>query len=411
MANTLVTPTQVTYEVAMYFVNSLRGVAQFDRQYSDEFAREGAKVGDTVKIRLPQQWEANEGDAFVEQNILDRTVNLIINRRRHVGFGYTSAQATLDLEEIRDRYVQPAAETLASVFDRLAMADVYKSVYNAVGTPGTTPSAGLTYSQARVKILDLAGPDEGLVAVLDPLASATLADSTKTYFNPQDKLGKNWTRGMFQPEQLGIAKWLADQNVPRFTTGATTTATPLINGAGQTGSSIVTDGWGSGTTSLKKGDIFTFAGVHFVNPLSKESTGRLAQFTLTADVSDTTGAVTMSISPSIVTSGPLQNVTGAPADNAVITYWSMSAGGTQSATVSPQNLVFHPQAFATAVVDLFMPAAGTGVKGARVSSKQLNVSLRYLEQFSVTDDKNRNRLDLLWGTAPVQERLACRVVG
>lgn len=412
MANTLVNPEQVTYEVAMYFVNSLRGVAQFDRQYSDEFAREGAKIGDTVKIRKPQQWEANEGDAFVEQNILDQTVNLIINRRRHVGFGYTSAQATLDLDDIRNRYVQPAAETLASFFDRLSLADVYKSVFNMVGTPGTTPSAGLTYSQARVKILDLAGPDEGLCAVLEPLASATLADSTKTYFNPQDKLGRNWTRGMFQPEQLGIAKWLSDQNIPRFTTGSATSAsTPLINGAGQTGSSIATDGWGSGATSLKKGDIVTFASVYFVNPQSKENTGRLAQFVLTADVSDTSGAATLSISPSIVTSGPLMNVTAAPADNATITYWSMAAGGTQTAMVTPQNLVFHPKAFASAVVDLFMPSPGAGVKGARVSSKELSVSIRYLEQFTVTDDKNRNRLDMLWGTAPVQERLACRVAG
>lgn len=409
MANTLVNPTQVTYEVAMYFVNSLRGVANFDRQYSDEFAKDGAKIGDTVKIRLPQEFETSDGEEFVEQNLLDRTVNLIINRRRHVGFGYTSSQATLDLDSIRERYVQPAAESLASVFDRLSLADVYKSVSNAVGTPGTTPSAGLTYSQARVKILDFAGPDEGLVAVLEPLASATLADSTKTYFNPQDKLGKNWTRGMFQPEQLGIAKWVSDQQIPRFTTGTTTTATPLINGASQTGSSIVTDGWGSGTTSLKKGDIVTFAGVYAVNPLSKESTGRLHQFVLTQDVSDSSGAATLSISPAIVTSGPLQNVTGAPADNAAVTYWSMAAGGTQTATVTPQNLVFHPKAFASAVVDLFMPTAG--VKGARVSSKMLNVSIRYLEQFAITDDKNRNRLDLMWGTAPVQPRMACRVAG
>lgn len=412
MANTLVNSTQVTYEVAMYFVNSLRGVAQFDRQYDDYFAKDGAKIGDTVKVRIPQEFEASEGDAMVEQNLLDRTVNLIINRRRHVGFGYTSAQATLDLDEIRDRYVQPAAETLASHYGRLSLADVYKSVYSMVGTLGTTPSASLTYSQARVKILDLAGPDEGLVAVLDPLANATIADAVKAYFNPQDKLSKTWTRGMFANDQLGIAKWLTDQQIPRFTSGAATSAsTPLINGAGQTGSSIVTDGWGSGATSLKKGDIVTFAGVYFVNPVSKESTGRLAQFVLTADASDTTGAVTLPISPSIVTSGALQNVTAAPADNATVTYWSMSAGGTQSATVSPQNLVFHPKAFASVMVDLFMPSAGAGVKGSRVSSKQLNCSIRYLEQFQITSDKNLNRLDIMFGTAPIQPRLACRVVG
>lgn len=409
MANTIVTPTMVTYEVAMYFVNSLRGVAQFDRSYSDEYARDGAKVGDTVKVRLPQQWEASEGESLVEQNILDRTVNVILNRRRHVGFGYSTSQATLDLDDIRNRYIQPAAETLASVYDRLSLADVYKSVYNMVGTLGTTPSSSLTYSTARVKILDLAGPDEGLVAVLEPLANATIADSVKTYFNPNDTISKNWTRGMFAANQLGIEKWLTDQQIPRFTSGASTTATPLINGATQTGSSIITDGWGSGTTTIRKGDVFSFGGVLSVNPLSKESTGRLAQFVATADATDTTGAVTLLISPSIITSGPLQNVTNAPADNAVITFWSMAAGGTQAATVSPQNLVFHPKAFASVSADLVLPSAG--VKASRVSSKQLNISIRYLEQFNITSDKNLNRLDILFGSAPIQERMACRVVG
>lgn len=409
MGNTLVTNEMATFEVAMYFVNSLRGVAQFNREYKDEFSSSGGKVGDTVKIRLPQEWETTEGEALSEQNLMDRYVNLIINRRRHVGFGFTSSESTLDLDDVRNRYVQPAAETLASVYDRLALADVFKSVFNVVGTPGTTPSAALTYSQARVKILDFAGPDEGLVAVLDPLAGATIADSTKGYFTPQDKIGQNWSKGMFAPEQLGIAKWLQDQQIPRFTTGATTTATPLVNGAAQTGSSIVTDGWGSGNTSLKKGDVVTFAGVYAVNPLSKESTGRLHQFVLTADASDTTGVVTLPISPSIVTSGPFQNVTAAPADNATITYWSMAAGGTQNATVTPQNLVFHPKAFTSVMIDLAKPVGGAEFE--RVSSKMLNCSIRYVRQYDVKDDKNRSRLDILFGSAAIQPRMACRVVG
>ena len=409
MANTLVTPGWVTFEVAMYFVNSLRGVAQFDRSYSDEYVQAGAKVGDTVKVRLPQQFEASEGEALVLQNLLDRTVNVILNRRRHVGFQWSSAQATLELDDIRNRYVQPAAETLANVYDRVSLADVYKSVYNAIGTLGTTPSAALTYLQARVKILDLAGPDEGLVAVLDPLSNAIIANATSALFHPGGKVAENWSKGQFANEQLGIAKWFQDQNIPRFTSGSATSAsTPLINGASQTGSSIVTDGWGSGATALKKGDILTFAGVRSVNPLSKEDTGRLAQFVLTADVSDSTGAATLSISPSIITSGALQNVTGSPADNAVVTYWAMAAGGTQAATVSPQNLVFHPKAFASVMADLVMPNGGA--RATRVNSKSLNVAMRYVEQFNITTDQNLNRLDILFGSAPIQERMACRVV-
>lgn len=411
MANTLVTPAWVTFEVAQNFVNNLRGVANFTRKYSDEYVVDGAKVGDTVKIRLPQQFETSDGEGLVEQNLQDRTVSLVLNRRRHIGFGWSSAQATTDLDDIRSRYVMPAAETLASTYDRVSMADVYKSVFSAVGTLGTTPNAALTYLQAGVKIADLAGPDEGLVAVLDPLSDATLSSTTSLIFHPAKQIGENWTRGQFANDQLGIAKWFRDQNIPRFTSGSVGGAggTPLVNGAGQTGSSIISDGWASGSSVLKKGDIITIGGVRWVNPQSKESTGRLAQFVLTVDISDTTGAITLPIDPPIVTTGPLQNVDAAPADNAVITYWSMAAGGTQAATVSPQNLIFHPEAFATVMADLAMPNGGA--KATRVQSKSLNMAMRYAEQWNITDDRNRTRLDILFGNVAVQARLAVRVVG
>ena len=408
MANTLITPEWVTFETALYFVNSLRGVAQFNREYNDEFKADGAKVGDTVKVRLPQQFEASEGEALVTQNLLDRTVNVILNRRRHVGFGWSSAQATTDLDDIRGRYVQPAAETLASVYDRLSLADVYKSVFNSVGTLGTTPTAALTYLQGRVKILDFAGPDEGLVGVLDPLANATLANATAALFQPPAKVSSNWSKGQFADEQLGISKWFTDQNIPRFTSGATTAAsTPLVNGAAQSGTSIITDGWGAASAPVQ-GDIVTFGSVYAVNPVSKESTGRLHQFVLTTTPTAGTG-ITLVISPGIVTTGALQNVTVGPADNATVTYWAMAAGGTQAATVSPQNLIFHPKAFASIMADLVMPNGGA--RGTRVNSKQINIAIRYVEQFQITTDQNLNRLDILFGSAAIQERMACRVVG
>lgn len=394
----------------MEFVNSLRGVAKFNREYSDEYMQAGAKVGDTVRVRLPQLWEVSEGEGLVVQDILDRTVNVILNRRRHVGMGWGTGLETTDIQMVRERYIRPAAEHLANTYDRVSMADVYKAVYNSVGTLGTTPSALLTYSQARVKILDLAGPDTNLVAVLEPLAQATIADAIKTYFVPTPQIREAFEQGVFARAAAGIDSWFTDQNIPRFTSGAVPSAsTPLVNGAGQTGSSIITDGWGSGDTALVKGDIVTFASVYGVNPLSKESTGRLQQFVLTQDVSDTAGAITLNISPSIITSGALQNVTAAPANNAAVTYWGMSAGGTQAATVSPQNLVFHPQAFASVMADLVMPNGGAAA--SRVNSRKLNVSIRYVEQYAITSDQNLNRLDILFGAAAIQERLATRVVG
>jgi hypothetical protein len=408
MSNTVVTSDWVTFEVAKEFVNSLRGVGQFNRSYNDEFLHDGAKVGDTVKVRLPQLFEAVSGEALSVQNLYDQTVNLVLNRRRHVGFGWSSAQATTDLDDIRRRYVQPAAEVLASVYDRVSMDDVFKSVYSSVGTPGTTPSAILTFMQAAAKIWDLSGPDQDLVAVLDPYAQITVANSTFSVFNTNGRGDTNYTRGQMANDQGGISRWYMDQNMPRHTTGACAAAsTPLVNSAGQTGSSIATDGWGAASAPVE-GDIVTLGGVYSVNPQSKQSTGRLQQFVLTATPTAGT-SITLSISPSIITTGALQNVTAAPADNAVVTYWAMAAGGTQAATASPQSLVFHPEAFASVMADLVMPNGGA--RATRVNSKQINIAMRYVEQFQITSDQNLNRLDILFGAAAVQERLACRVVG
>jgi len=410
MANTTATPTWVVKESARYFANSLKGVANFRRSYDDQYVQAGAKVGNLVKIRLPQQWAVRSGQAFDQQNIIDQTVELPLNRQRGIDFGFSSQEATTELDMVRERYVQPAAETLANQADSDAMEIVYKDVYNFRGVPGTTTATSLAWLQLSSDLTDGATPDTGRVAVLDPLAEVTLVNADRTMQHPGPQVSENWRKGQFAAMQLGVDSWYHDQNIPKHTTGVCAGATtPLINGAGQTGSSIVTDGWGSGVCDLVEGDIVTFAGCYAVNPVSKISTGRLQKFTLTADISDTTGDLTMSVAPAIVISGQLQNVSASPADNAVLTYWAMAAGGTQTAVVSPQSLLFHPDAFAFVMADMARPQGGADA--AFVQSKQMGISIRYVEQFQILSDQNLKRLDILYGAATIQARLAGRMVG
>src|SRR5574343_650734 len=279
MANTLVTPTWVTNETALRFMNSVKGVANFNRSYDDRYRQSGAKVGSTVLARLPQQFTVRRGQAWAPQNLYDQTVPITLSYQTGVDFEWSSVQ-------------------------------------DVVGTPGTTPSANLTYLQAKVKLRDGAAPEDGIVAVLDPLAEATLVNANLSSFNPAQTISEEGKKGMIGRGNLGISEWYRDQNIPRHTTGTFTASTPLVNSASQTGSSLITNGWASGATSLKKGDIFTVAGVYSVNPLSKVSTGRLQQFVVTADISDTSGDMTISISPSIITSGAYQTVNASPAHQA-----------------------------------------------------------------------------------------------
>jgi coat protein Gp5 len=411
MANTLVTPTWVTNSTALRFMNSVKGVAQF-RVYSDEFRGEGAKVGNTVQVRLPQRYTIRRGQAWSPQALYDRTVPVTLTYQSGVDFEWSSAQKTTEIDKVKERYINPAADVIASDADAMGMADVYKSIYNCIGTPGTTPSTTLQYLQAGVKIGDLAGSDERRIAVLDLMAAATIANTVSTLFNPKDNISEAYRRGRIDSATLGIHEWFQDQNVPRHTTGTFTACSPTVNGASQTGSTLVTQAWASGATTLKAGDKFTIANVYSVNPISRVSTGRLQDFVVTADASDTTGAITLNISPSIITSGALQTVDSSPANGAAITVWSANpSSGTLSTTVSPQSLIFHPDFAAFAMADLNEPEAGAGAKATVQRSKDWGISIRFLQFYMGETDQNGNRLDIIHGAWPVRPELACRMVG
>lgn len=378
----------------------------------DQYIQAGAKVGNTVNARLPQRFTVTDGQALQLQNLFDQTVPITLTNQKNVAFGYSSAQATTELDSIRQRYVQPGAEALANAAEVLAFNAVYRDIYSVVGTPGTTPSTTLTYLQAGTKLTDLATPLRGRVACLDPLAMQTIANTSSTLFNPAAIVAENYKTGMFGRQQLGIDEWYQDAARPTHTTGTFTASTPLTVGAGQTGSTLSTNGWASSATTLNKGDIFTIAGVNSVNPLTYASTGRLQQFVVTATTSDSSGAMaTLPISPSIITSGQLQTVDASPAASAVITVLGATSAtaGTLATTTSPQSFVYHPDAFAFVMADLIKP--GAGADSTTVRSKELGFAIRMVEQYQIGTDQNPSRLDILIGAATLQARLAARVMG
>lgn len=412
MANTLATPQWTVNEVARYFANDVNFIANTNRTYDDQYEQAGAKVGNTVNARLPQRWTVTDGQALQPQAMLDQTVAITLTNQKNVAFGYSSAQATTEVDQVRKRYVQPAAEALGNAADVLAFQAVYRDIYSAVGVPGTTTSAVLDYLKAGTKLTDLATPMSGRVAMLDPLGMQSLVSAASTSFNPSGALSANWREAQFAANQLGVGAWFQDPNRPVHTTGTFTASTPLTNGASQSGSTVDIDGWASGASTLNKGDIFTIAGMNSVNPLSYQSTGRLQQFVVTATTSDVTGEMlTLPISPPMILTGALQTVDALCANNAVVTVLgaTAAAGGTLATTTSPQGFIYHPDAFVFVMADLDRPTAGCECKVAR--SKQANLSIRWVEQYQIGTDQNPSRLDILIGAATLQARLACRIFG
>lgn len=409
--NTLLTPNWYTVDVATGFLDSTKLFGRFNRDLEDEWSDlpKGAKIGDTVNVRIEQRWVVTEGQGYQQQALLNQTVPLTINHQYNIGSNWSTSQATLEVEQVQTRYSRPAGKRLAAKWDRACGEEVYKSVYFSVGTAGAAVTSNLVWQDAVSIMQEQAVPDDDLMAVVSPNQQANLVAANTTSFNPTQQIGEYFKSGKFGAAALGVREWYYDPLLPTHTTGTFTASTPAVNGSGLTGSTLATDGWG--TYALKKGDVFTLAGVYSTNPLEQDlSMGRLMQFTLTADLSGSSTA-TLAFSPAIVTSGPLQNVTNAPADNAAIAFMGSTGtvGATMSATASRQNLLFHPSAFAVAMIDLDRDLAGAKV--GFVSDRETKIRMRSVEQYNAQTDQKIMRTDTLGGIAPILPYFAVRVWG
>lgn len=402
MSNTLLTISMITKESLRVLENNLTFAKGVNREYDAQFAKSGAKIGDTLSIRKPARYVGRSGTAMSVEDHTETSASLQLDTQFGVDVEFTSKELSLSIDEFSDRIIKPAMATVANKIDRDGLA-LYKHVYNSVGTPGTTPSALSTFLNAGAKLDFSAAPRDGLRScVIDPNAQVSLVDALKGLFQSSEQIKNQYESGNMG-KTAGF-KFSMDQNVNAHTTGAQG-GTPLVNGASQTGASLATDGWSNSITGvLKQGDVFTIAGVYAVNPQSRQSTGALQQFVVTADAnSNGSGVATLSISPSITTSGAFQTVTASPADNAAITVVGAAS------TLTPQNMAYHRDAFVLGCADLMLP--GGVDMAARVSDKQLGMSVRMVRQYDISTDKFPCRLDVLYGWKAVYPELACRIQG
>ena len=188
MANSLITPDWITKETARILVNNLKFASNVNRDYDDQYRQAGAKVGYTVKARLPQRFRTTKGQALQVQPITDQYVPVTISDQANVGISFSSASLTMEVDEYRSRYIKPASEQLANTIDYDGLSRVYPDVYQSVGVPGVAISTNLTYLQAGALLSNSAAPADGRIAILDPLATATLSNANANLFNPSSNV-------------------------------------------------------------------------------------------------------------------------------------------------------------------------------------------------------------------------------
>lgn len=386
MANTLLTPTAVTRESLRILHQKLNFVGNIVREYDDSYAKSGAKIGDSLKIRLPNQYTVRSGATLSAQDTTESSVTLQVATQKGVDLNFTSVDLTLSLDDFSKRIIQPAMSVLAATIEADALS-MYKDVSNSIwnGASAATYNKAL---DARVLLQRALAPQSDRMALMDSLAMADVVKDTKSLFQDDASLAKQYKEG-YMGRAAGF-DWAENTMMPAHTRGGSNGAY-LVNGATQTGATLTVD---TGATAPSQGDIITIAGVYSVHPETKVSTGVLQQFAVGASATTTS----FPISPAIVTSGATQNVSGSPADNAAVTFL-----GTASTAVQT-SLLFQKEAFAFATADLVMPS------GVDFASRQVldGISMRVVRQYDINNDKFPCRLDVLYGYKTLRPQLAVR---
>ena len=402
MSNSILTIDMITRKALEILENNLVITRNVNRQYDDSFAVEGAKIGSTLRIRLPDRALVTDGAALQVQDDNEQFTTLTVASQKHIGVNFTSAELTMQLDDFAERVLKPRISQLASSIDA-DVATSFKSIYQSVGTPGTVPSTSLVLLQAQQKLNEAAAVMSPRYATVNPAANAGLVEGMKGLFNPTDTISRQFKNGMMGEGVLGFEEINMSQSISQHTTGTTPTLPIVASTVTAEGSTSLAISFSSGSPTFRIGDVFTVANVFAVNPQTRQSTGSLQQFVVTAnlDISSTTTG-TLTVSPAMYTSAnALATINAFPASGAALTF----LGG--SATAYPQNLIYHKDAITFATADLLLP------QGVDMASRQVHngISMRIVRQYDINNDRLPCRIDVLYGFSAIRPQMACRLWG
>ena len=422
MANTLLTISKITNEALMVLENELTFTSQVDRNYDDQFAVVGAKIGATVNVRRPGRFIGTTGPALNVEDLNETSVPVTLSTQFHVDTQFTTQDLALSLDMFSDRILKPAVAAIANKIDFDGTTTAALQTANIVGTAGTPPTGLITYLSAQAYLDSEGAPRDGRRAcIVEPFTSATIVDSLKGLFVPTAQISSQYTKGLMGRDSSGM-DWKLDQNIVSQTFGNFTSSTVTASVATTTATGFLTSGWAStstitltaantGTINLNAGDTFTIAGVYATNPQNRQpyGTNKLRSFVVKSAVTVASGSsVSVIVSPAVISGGQFQNVSiPTTSATAAVAFFASQYNASGNGVVSPQNIVMHRNAFTMAMADLELPE-GVHFAG-RASDKEIGLSMRVVRQYTINNDSIPTRVDVLYGWAPLYQELACRV--
>ena len=401
MANVNLTIDDITRESLRVLHQKLNFTGNIVRDYDDSFAQSGAKIGNTLRVRLPVQYTTGTGADISgsDQDSVQTSTTLTVNTQRHIPMAFTSNEMTMSIDEFSQRHIEPAMSKMASMIEYDGLSECMKYVGHTVDAGTAVAFADIM--NGRAKLVGSLAPTDGRCALLDTQANVDLVTDNKSLFNDQSELGKQYKEGAMG--RFGSFDFYENTLLPKITTAAGGTTNYDVNGAGQNKTLSATDpdpvsqtlAVDTGSAAIAVGSKFTIDGVFAVHPETKETMSYLKQFSV---VVGGTGAGNITISPAIISSGPHQNVSAAPADGATITF----AGDTAA---HDRSLLFQKGFACMGSADLVLP------KGVHMASRQNHdgISMRVVQDYDVVSDKLYTRLDVLYGFKVLRPDLACEI--
>lgn len=398
--NSILTLTQVTRAALVILHQKLNFIGSINRQYDDQYAQKGAKIGSTLKVRLPNQYTVRTGANFSANNTAEQSVDVVMATQKGVDTEFSSADMTLSIQDFSDRILEPAMSVLAAHIEADALSMI-NDVYNSVDNTTNQSMSMATVLAARQLLVDNLAPNDGRrTALLTTQDNADLVNVLKGLFQDSQAIKEQYRDGMMG--RTGGFDFYENTLLTNLASGSLSAAssanvTSTIVPATET-TSITVNTVGANLGTLKRGDVFTIATLNRVHPESKANTGVLQQFVVGVDMAGSVSTNSITFTPGIVMSGARQNVISTAISSQLI----VKIGNTSRSL--RQSLFYHRDAFAFVSADLVMP------KGVHEAAREVfdGISMRMITFYTGSTDQFGTRLDVLYGYKTIRAQLAVK---
>ena len=372
----------------------LEGSSEFlstvDTQYAKDYEDKSVNTGQTIEIVLPPRpnpWvEGREMEASgTEHERVPITV-----RQFNTGRVISGAELALSDKEFMDEVVKPDVNGGVREAEIRCLTDIMSqgSMANTASV-GIRPASAQVWQETSAMARQMLIPKKNVNALLDEITMGRLASNESTLFRPAELVDSAALEGRVK-ELAGVGNFYGSVNIGEHVNGNGNVTGVLVNGASQSGASLVCD-TATAASTFTAGSQFTLEDTPAIDPEKKFAQTFSQVFTLTQDcVADGGGNVTLVFAPSIIVTGSLKNVLTAPANNANVTFLGNINKRYR------QNILYAKEAIA--FVGLPMPAL-QGQGGVVKNGRYKNVPIRTVVFSDWKGGLHYLRYDLFFGVA------------